>query len=683
MFGKDWQQTAIKISIAAVMTVCLILGLVACGGKSTPPTSESSSLPTAERNLPPEHAIAEVSPPAAIQELRQALEIHQPQVKILNPQPGQVLQDDSASVEVQVQDFPIFKDEKLGLGPHLHIILDNTLERDIYDLTQPLILSDLSPGTHTLRVFASRPWHESFKNEGAYAQTTFHIFTPTPNNTPNPALPLLTYSRPTGKYGAEPVMLDFYLTNAPLHFVAQENTEDDIIDWRIRCTIDGQSFVLDRWHPLYLTGLKPGKNWVKLEFLDEFGNPVENVFNTTARTIVYEPGGNDTLSQLVTGKLSAAAARRIVDPNSVEPTAPDTETAQPEEIIPDIPAESGETVPTGEILPPEAESLSADEESVPAVEPAEEQETAPPAAIPLPAEGDSRPDTKFSEPGEAEESAIPEVESLLDGELTIPEAEFPEVIAPEEALPESEPLPLEEAPIPADEFPPLTAPEEASPESEPLPLEEAPIPTDESPEAAAAEEAFPETEPLPIEEAPIPEIEFPEAAAAEEAFPETEPLPLEEAPIPADEFPEGFEPEETVIPEMAAPIEEDVSAPESAPIEEAKTGTVQKLTQGVKQLFGRFLGREKDVTVEPGEAAVPEMEVAPIEEDVAASESAPIEEANVPEMEVAPIEEDVAAPESAPIEESKAGFIQKLIQGVKQFFGSFLGDTVPSRETAP
>ena len=125
----------------------------------------------------------------------------------------------------------------------------------------------------------------------------------------------MTYSNPQDSYGAEPILLDFYLTNAPLHLVAQEKPNDDIADWRIRCTINGNSFVLDRWQPLYLKGFKPGKNWVQLEFLDEQGNPVKNVFNNTVRLISYQPKGKDSLSKLMRGELSAAEARGIVDPN--------------------------------------------------------------------------------------------------------------------------------------------------------------------------------------------------------------------------------------------------------------------------------------------------------------------------------------------------------------------------------
>jgi hypothetical protein len=259
--------------------------------------------------------IAEVSPPPAIQTLRQELENYQPQVSILSPKMNETLQDTTVSVQFQVKDLPLFKNEPLGLGPHLHVFLDNQPYQAVYDANQPLVFKDVPPGTHTIRAFASRPWHESFKNDGAYVQTTFHIFSQTQENNPNPKLPLLTYSRPQASYGAEPIMLDFYLTNAPLHLVAQESSKDEIADWRIRCTVNGDSFVLDRWQPIYLKGFKPGKNWVQLEYLDEQGNPVPNAFNNTVRLINYEPGGKDALAKLTRGDLSAADARGIVDPN--------------------------------------------------------------------------------------------------------------------------------------------------------------------------------------------------------------------------------------------------------------------------------------------------------------------------------------------------------------------------------
>ena len=307
--GINWQRKAVG-KLLVLLAAVLILGITSCG-KTNPDLPKSSNNSTSA--LTEVKTISEVSPPAGIQKLRQALEIYQPQVSILEPKPDQVLQDTYISVRLQVKDLPIFKDANLGLGPHLQVFLDNQPYQAVYDTNQPLELSDLEPGTHTLRVFASRPWEESFKNDGAYAQTTFHVFTKTQDNNPDRTLPQLTYNQPQDTYGAEPIMLDFYLTNAPLHLTAQENSQDEILDWKIRATVNGETFAIDQWQPIYLKGFKPGKNWVQLELIDEQGNLVKNAFNNTVRLINYQPQGQDPLSTLVRGELTAAETRGIVD----------------------------------------------------------------------------------------------------------------------------------------------------------------------------------------------------------------------------------------------------------------------------------------------------------------------------------------------------------------------------------
>jgi hypothetical protein len=297
-----------------VVTLVLVINLSSCVEAAN---SQEVSINPFMKALPDSEisgTFSETAPPDVIQALRPSLEGYQPQVSILSPQGDEILPDNIVKVRLQVKDLPLFKDPKWQLGPYLHLILDNQPYIAVYDLNQPVVLSDLSPGTHTLRVFASRPWHESFKNEGAYTQTTFHVLTKTEENNPDSKLPLLTYSRPNGGYGAEPIMLDFYLTNAPLHSLAETNPEDTMSNWRIRSTVNGESFILDRWQPIYLKGFKPGKTWVKLEFLDNQGQPVKNAFNTSIRLINYQPNGQDTLSKIVRGELTADEVRGIVDP---------------------------------------------------------------------------------------------------------------------------------------------------------------------------------------------------------------------------------------------------------------------------------------------------------------------------------------------------------------------------------
>ena len=427
--------------------IILSWGLVSCGDRTEIPNLSNYQNPSQTvltGNL------SEVAPPRVIRKLHQSLDSYNPQVSILSPKADEVFADTTVSVQLQVQDLPIFKDPELEIGPHLHLILDNESYVPIYDLDQPIIFEDLSPGTHTIRVFASRPWHESFKNEGAYDQITFHILTKTNSNNPDPSLPLLTYSRPQGTYGAQPIMLDFYLTNAPLHLVAQENQEDELNDWRIRVTANGESFVLDSWEPVYLKGFKRGKNWVQLEFIDEQGNNIDNVFNNTVSLITYEPNGGDTLSQLVRGKLSLAQARRIVDPNYTEEAIEPVEVEE-ETIIEEIPATEVEEVITEETTEPievEGEPIV---EEIPAAEVEEvitEETTEPievegePIVEEIPAaEVEEVITEEITEPIEVEIEEIPvtEVEEVITEEITEPTEveENPELIEAEETTEES------------------------------------------------------------------------------------------------------------------------------------------------------------------------------------------------------------------------------------------------------
>lgn len=287
--------------------------------------------------------LAEVSPPEAVQTLKQVIDTYTPQVRLLSPRPEEVIEEDTVTVRLQVRGLPLFKDDRWQLGPHINLILDDEPVREIFDPHEPLVFNHLSPGTHTLRLFAVRPWNESFKNEGAYVESVFHIYAPTPQKMPQLELPLLTYNQPQGSYGAEPILLDFYLSHTPLHQIAQADPNDNTPDWRIRCTINGNSFVFDRWQPIYLTGFKPGRNWLQLELIDDQGTPIDNRFNTVVRAIDYTPGGNDGLSQLLRGDLPLDQVIGLIDATYVPPMEPSPETeAEAEDAMPEKPTALGE-----------------------------------------------------------------------------------------------------------------------------------------------------------------------------------------------------------------------------------------------------------------------------------------------------------------------------------------------------
>src|SRR5207249_9635819 len=68
------------------------------------------------------------------------------------------------------------KDPATGKGNHIHVILDNQPYEAYYELNQPFELRNVTEGKHTLRVFPSRPWHESYKNAGAFQMVDFTVY---------------------------------------------------------------------------------------------------------------------------------------------------------------------------------------------------------------------------------------------------------------------------------------------------------------------------------------------------------------------------------------------------------------------------------------------------------------------------------------------------------------------------
>jgi hypothetical protein len=200
------------------------------------------------------------------------------------------------------------------------VILDNQPYEAYYNLDQEFELRNVADGEHTLRVFPSRPWHESYKNPGAFQMVKFNVrnggadatkpattnsgqqmsnakansnanATPAtegkdmPDSHAGPVdatKPLLTYSRPKGEYkgaDADAIMIDFWLSNAKL--------TGDGGEYRVRCSVDGgEAKFIDKWEPIWLSGWTAGKHSVKLELVDKAGNLVDNGgYNSTTREI--------------------------------------------------------------------------------------------------------------------------------------------------------------------------------------------------------------------------------------------------------------------------------------------------------------------------------------------------------------------------------------------------------------
>lgn len=245
-----------------------------------------------------------------------------PTIKIVSPAKDAVINGSKVEVKLDLsgdlKGYMPHKDPATGKGNHIHVILDNQPYEAYYELGQPFELRNVVAGKHTLRVFPSRPWHESYKDDGAFQMVTFTVkgggdatkptttnsgqtvASPSPAPSPatppregkdyaastagdvDPTKPLLTYSRPKGEYkgeDADPIMIDFWLANAKL--------KGDGGEYRIRYIVDDdEPKFIEEWEPIWLAGWISGKHSVLVELLDKDDKPVDNGgYNSTKRDI--------------------------------------------------------------------------------------------------------------------------------------------------------------------------------------------------------------------------------------------------------------------------------------------------------------------------------------------------------------------------------------------------------------
>jgi hypothetical protein len=225
--------------------------------------------------------LREVAPPGAVQQLREALSERQPRLRVVSPAAEAVLPAGPWTLRLQVEDWPLVDGGPLGLGPHLLVAID---DGEPLPLTSTeTTLPELSPGSHRLTVMAARPWGEVVKSPGAMAQIRLHRTAVNSLALPGPGTAQLLAVSP-GAAAVEPLLLDWLLIDAPL-----QHLRDDDALWRLRVTVNGDSFLVDRQTPLWLRGWRSGANALNLELLDGRGEPLNPPFNSLVREVRLDP----------------------------------------------------------------------------------------------------------------------------------------------------------------------------------------------------------------------------------------------------------------------------------------------------------------------------------------------------------------------------------------------------------
>ncbi|MDX5481471.1 MAG: hypothetical protein LPK07_07290 [Hymenobacteraceae bacterium] len=159
-------------------------------------------------------------------------------------------------------------------GQHIHNIVDNEPYTAHYETS---FTKELSEGDHVILSFLSRSYHESLKHKGAYDLRMVTAGNPTERMEFDMNAPHMFYSRPKGEYvgqDTEQVMLDFYLVNTDLSATGN----------KVRATINGTEFMLDKWMPYIMEGLPMGENTIQLELVDNNGNLIPGPYNSVTRT---------------------------------------------------------------------------------------------------------------------------------------------------------------------------------------------------------------------------------------------------------------------------------------------------------------------------------------------------------------------------------------------------------------
>jgi hypothetical protein len=265
--------------LSALLGACLLL----IGGcRASAPANNPDLLAT----IAPAGRLQEVSPPPAVRQLASALAERSPQLQIEAPVTDSLLAGGDWQLRLRLSDWPLVNAGPLGLGPHVAVQIDDApplrLSERARGQGDQLVVSlpPLAPGSHRITAYAALPWGEAVKDPGATARLRLQAVAANPLSLPAPGSPELIPVSPAELGGSEPLLLDWLLYDAPLQHLRQG---DD--SWRLRISINGDSFLVDQNAPLWLKGWRQGSNALQLELVDGRGEPLNPPYNSLVRQV--------------------------------------------------------------------------------------------------------------------------------------------------------------------------------------------------------------------------------------------------------------------------------------------------------------------------------------------------------------------------------------------------------------
>ena len=486
----------IPTALTPLIALVLALLLLVSSGCSRPKPAASgrpTDRPTASTVLS-QGRLQEVAPPPATAAVAERLGERNPQVEIVAPADDSLLSDGPWTLQLKVSDWPLADAGSLGLGPHLVVQLDQQEPLRISSAAEAaaIAMPELQPGSHRITVYAARPWGEAVKSPGAMRQIRLHRVARNAAELPERGSAQLIVASPDGLQLQEPVLIDWLLLDAPL-----QHLRDDDARWRLRVSVNGDSFLVDRQTPLWLKGFRRGSNAVQLELLDGRGEPLNPPFNSVVREVVISSGERPAWQRpnLSGSELALLSGEPVAEPPAVEhepaqaePTAPAEAPAPvadgsaPAELPAAEPPQHDEQEAIGNEATPQSESPAPATVAQPMPEAVAEDltsglaasEAKPAPAAPETPEQELQPEAA---PASSTEAAMAGREPAGDAGIS-PSSESKE----DEALTPSEPA---EAATPEEPEPPAPSPSAAAPTPDSAPTPPSPAATQAPAETSA------------------------------------------------------------------------------------------------------------------------------------------------------------------------------------------------------
>lgn len=332
---SSWQVKFIR-ELQGLLLVLLmsIYGMAPAQALPAWPFNNQGGQRAATQPLP--HAVRtsklqEIAPPGAVQQIREELAQHHPQLSLESPSDGAVLLDENWELVLNIKDWPLANDPELGLGAHVVVQLDENPPLRISQADGPQLripMEGLLPGSHRLSAYAAYPWGEAVKAPEASLQWRLHEMQAMQNTQPKEDEPWLITVSPSELSNSQQLLLDWLIWNAPL-----QNLKEGDGRWRLRISVNGESFQIDHQDAIWIKGLPSGSGPinVQMELLDGLGEPIDPVFNNQLR--IVRPRAKDQPAWMQARLTKGQIARLLGEPQIEEQEPPAEATSN------DIPAE--------------------------------------------------------------------------------------------------------------------------------------------------------------------------------------------------------------------------------------------------------------------------------------------------------------------------------------------------------